>query len=295
MPQLRSMLKKTVSQPLKWHGGKKDLARWIISLFPSRCRNPNKPREDDSGWLHYVEPYAGGLSVLLANDPHGISEVVNDKNKDLTGFWRVLQEPTTFEMFRRVLEATPFSEWEYNRAVAYPEDDALPGYVTGAVKFFISCRQSLAGRMREFTSTTKKRARRGMNAEVSAWLSCIEGLPVVHERLKRVLIVGPSDALEVIRKHDGPRTLFYLDPPYLHETRATTGEFQHEMSEGDHSKLLLLLAGIKGRFLLSGYRSDLYTHYANSYGWTRHERKINNHAAGGKTKRLMTECVWTNY
>lgn len=52
---------------------------------------------------------------------------------------------------------------------------------------------------------------------------------------------------------------------------------------------------IKGRFLLSGYRSALYDAHASLMGWTRHEKKINNHAAGGKTKRIMTECVWTNF
>lgn len=42
--------------PLKWHGGKSYLADWIISLMPKH--------------LHYVEPYAGGLAVLLAKDPN---------------------------------------------------------------------------------------------------------------------------------------------------------------------------------------------------------------------------------
>ncbi len=133
-----------------------------------------------------------------------------------------------------------------------------------------------------------------MNEQVSAWLNCIEGLPAIHARLKRVLILN-KPALDVIRKEDGPRTLFYLDPPYLHETRATTGEYAHEMTWNDHVILLQALAKIKGRFLLSGYRSELYDGHCDMNGWTRHEMKINNHAAGGKTKRVMTECVWTNY
>ena len=66
----------------------------------------------------YVEPYAGGQSVLLARDPdrdwfideawklkhgdkvpselRGCSEVVGDINGELTNFWRVLQNPGSF-------------------------------------------------------------------------------------------------------------------------------------------------------------------------------------------------------
>jgi len=289
-----------ISPPLKWHGGKHDLARWVVSLMPLRCQNPGKPDSNDLGWLHYVEPYFGGGAVLLENDPKGISEVVNDKCGNLTNFWRCLQQEA-FEDFLKAVAVTPFSEpaWKYARCMpqcpADLADYSKVGCVNCAVRFFVTCRQSLAGRMKGFTGITKTRVRRGMNNEVSAWLSCIDGLSAVHERLKRVLIIGPSDALEVIRKHDGPRTLFYLDPPYLPETRATIGEYEHEMNRADHQILLQSLSLVKGRFLLSGYRSAIYDEYAFTYGWTRHEKKINNHAAGGKTKRIMTECVWCNY
>lgn len=284
-------------QPLKWHGGKCYLADWIISLMPPRCKKPNAPAPDDTGWLHYVEPFAGGLAVLLANDPEGISEVVNDKNRDLLNFWQVMQDGPMFDQFKRLVEAKPFAQEAWQQATAHLNNwasEIIKDCVYHAAQFFIACRQSLAGRMKGFTGITKTRTRRGMNEQVSAWLNAIEGLPAVHERLKRVLILN-DDALAVIRSQDGPRTLFYLDPPYLHETRASTGEYEHEMSEGDHEKLLVTLSGIDGRFLLSGYHSELYDDAAKHYGWRCHERQIDNKAAGGKTKRVMTECVWCNY
>ncbi len=292
-----------LTPPLKWHGGKHDLAKWIIGLMPPRCKNPNKPDPDDAGWLHYVEPYFGGGSVMLAMGPEGMSEVANDLNCELTNFWACLQNDEAFAAFQRRVDAIPFSKVEFDGANVEPGLcwDQLGGMTGRAVNFFVRCRQSLSGRMDSFAGITRNRTRRGMNEQVSAWLNCIEGLPAVHTRLKRVLILN-DDALTVIRKQDGPRTLFYLDPPYLHETRATTGEYEHEMTEFDHSCLLNALVSkqesggkLEGRFLLSGYRSDLYDDYATRFGWTRHEMKINNHAAGGKTKRTMTECVWTNF
>lgn len=269
-----------VKGPLKYHGGKAYLAKRIIAMFPPR-----------GTWIHYVEPYFGGGSVLLENDPEGISEVVNDLNEELTNFWITLQNADTWRDFCRIVQAVPFSEVEFGSALTAK---VFGSDVDRAVNFFIVCRQSLAGRMKSFTGITRTRTRRGMNNEVSAWLTAVEGLPAVHERMKRVLILN-RDAVDVVVKEDSPKTLFYLDPPYLHETRATTSDYAHEMTRADHKKLLNALGNVRGRFLLSGYRSDLYDDFAKHFGWNREDITIPNHAAGGKSKRIMTECVWKNF
>jgi DNA adenine methylase len=281
-------------QPIKWHGGKNYLAKWIVSLMPPRCKNPNAPTPADRGWLHYVEPYAGGLAVLLAQDPAGISEVVNDLNRDLSNFWGILGDPDAFTDFCRMAEATPFSEVCYESAERHlgGGHELLPHQRAWA--FFVRCRQSLAGRMDCFAPLSKSRARRGMNEQASAWLGAVDGLLAVHRRMRRVVVLC-RDALAVIRQQDGPRTLFYLDPPYLHETRASTGEYDHEMTEAQHRELLETLACLSGRFLLSGYPSALYDSFAKANKWKCHAQRISNHAAGGSGKRVMTECVWTNF
>lgn len=299
----KTMTTATLTNPLKWHGGKADLADWIISLMPPRCRKPNAPEQGDAGWLHYVEPFFGGGSVLLAQDPEGISEVVNDLNAHLVNFWSVLKNDYAFGVFQKRIDVQAFCEVDWKTSKGLVDSLLWNGVnptswtdanVLRAVAFFIACRQSLSGRMKGFAGITRNRTRRGMNEQVSAWLNAIEGLPAVHARLKRVLIRN-QPALDIIRKEDGPRTLFYLDPPYLHETRATTGEYEHEMSHADHEMLLGCLSNNKGRFLLSGYHSTLYDEYAADMGWKCHEKAIHNHAAGGKTKKVMTECVWTNF
>jgi hypothetical protein len=67
------------------------------------------------------------------------------------------------------------------------------------------------------------------------------------------------------------------------------------MTEADHEALLEVLAGVEGRFLLSGYHSALYDRVAARHGWRCTEFVIDNKAGGGPAKRTMTECVWTNY
>lgn len=278
---------KKLTQPLKIHGGKHYLAKKIIGLMPPRCKTPNNPRDD--GWLHYVEPYFGGGSVLLAQDPEGISEVVNDINDNLAVFWRVLQSPAMFQEFVRRLRFTPFSSDEFWDALGLKHSP-----VDRALAMFVKSRQSLAGRGDSFSPLTKNRTRRGMNEQVSAWLSAVDGIAEVHMRLRRVVILN-EHACDVIRQQDGPRTLFYLDPPYLHSTRESDDTYENEMSDDEHGELLEALGAVKGRFLLSGYRSDLYDKAAETFGWKRHEFRVPNQAAGGKKKRTMTECVWTNY
>lgn len=267
-----------VNGPLKWFGGKGafhgKLAEWIISLMPRHT--------------HYVEPYFGGGSVLLAKDPEGISEVVNDKHGELINFWKVLQDEQAFARLERILQATPFAEDEF-KAAAVPADDPIQR----AARFFVRCRQSRGGQFKCFATLIRSRTRRGMQDHVSAWWNAIEGLPEVHNRLGRVVILN-HDALDVIRQQDGAEVCFYCDPPYVHESRESADVYAHEMNRSDHEELLRVLAGIKGRFLLSGYPSRLYDVAADRYGWRRHEFQIVNNASSKEEKDVETECVWTN-
>jgi DNA adenine methylase len=277
---------KSVHVPLKFHGGKSYLARRIVALMAPH--------------LHYVEPYAGGLAVLLARDPddpalwlpphRGVSEVANDLDGRLMNFWHVLQGGDTFARFRRAVEAVPLGRaaWERAHAHAHRQDP-----VDDAVAFFVDCRQSLAGRMKSFTGTTRTRTRRGRNGNVSEWVGAVEGLAGVHARLWGRVLLECLPALDVIRREDGPGTLFYCDPPYLHDTRVSRDAYALEMTEADHRGLLDVLLAVKGKVMLSGYPSILYDGALS--GWTRHAFDICNHAAGGAGKRRMTEVLWCNF
>ncbi len=61
----------TQAPPFAYYGGKTSVAERIVDLLP-----PHR---------HYVEPFAGGLSVLLAK-PRAQFETVNDLDEDLA--WR---------------------------------------------------------------------------------------------------------------------------------------------------------------------------------------------------------------
>jgi DNA adenine methylase len=254
--------------------------------------------------LHYVEPYFGGGRVLFARDPQdrrlwlagtsslrGVSELVNDLDGQLVNFWRVLRDLELFARFRRQVEAIPLSRAEWGAAHAHEHGRGDP--VADAVAFFVDCRQSRSGLRAGFTPLTRKRTRREMNGNVSEWLSAVRGLPDVHARLRRVAIEN-RPAVEVIQREDGPHTLFYCDPPYLHETRTARKAYgRFEMTEAQHRELLDVLCRCRGEVMLSGYANDLYDKVLA--GWTRHTRELPNHAAGGETKRRMIEVLWCNF
>lgn len=295
-----------MDSPLKWHGGKHYFAKKFIEIMPPH--------------LNYVEPFAGSLAVLLEREPgrdwmangnvkklssseRGSGEFVNDIHGELMNFWAALQCPEHFELLRRFLEAVPCGEPAFAKALGEMKaiDETYPIRHPGGIEcvkraacFFTLCRQSRAATFKDFTTIAKSRTRRGMNELPSAWLNAIEGLPAVHARLKGVVLLHDS-ALGVIRRLDHELTLFYLDPPYLHETRTSTGQYVHEMTTDDHEQLLAALAKIKGKFLLSGYRSKLYDDWAERNGFARKDFDAPNNAAGGAEKRRMVESVWMNF
>jgi DNA adenine methylase len=269
--------------PLKTHGGKHYLAQRIVDLMPPH--------------LHYVEPFAGGLAVLFAKPHEGISEVINDLDGRITNFWRVLQVEELFSHFQRQVQAVPFSEevWREARLSLQGKEPAKDREecVERAVQFFILCRQSMAGRCKDFTPLTRNRTRSGMNEQASSWLNAVEGLPDVHARLRRVVILN-RPAVEVLQTQDEPGTLFYLDPPYMPDTRVARDTFgSFEMSLEDHKTLLEAVKRVDGMVMISGYASELYD--SELAGWTRYEFDVPNNASSERHKRRMKEVLWCNF
>jgi DNA adenine methylase len=226
------------------------------------------------------------MAVLFRKNPDGISEAVNDLSGELTNFWTILQGEASFGRFKRMVEAIPLSEVEFRVA----SDDLSIDPIEKAVDFFIRARQSRQGLMRDYATPTS-RTRRRMNENVSAWLTAVDGLDEVHARLRRVE-VRRMPALNFIRMYDHHNCCFYLDPPYLHETRSSTGEYEHEMDEGAHVELLELLETIEGKFVISCYPSDLYEEWGRRNNFQLVTREIDNKASGAKSKPKKTECLW---
>lgn len=280
-----------MDSPLKYPGGKAYLASKYAALAP-----PHK---------HRVDAYCGSMRLLLEFDPEGYSEVANDIDGTLQNFWTVLSTPELFTRFYREISLTPFSEQRWIEAFTYLDthqevadsndwlisDEAA---VAMAIAYFIRCRQSRCGSGDSFASISRTRTRRGLNEQVSAWLSCVDGLPEVANRLARVLITH-RPALKLIDSEDGPETFFILDPPYYPDVVATKKLYRHGMTAEEHVALLTRLSSIRGRFLLCGYNNPVYETYAERFGWHRHDFACPNQMSQEDFRGTKTESVWLNY
>jgi DNA adenine methylase len=99
-----------------------------------------------------------------------------------------------------------------------------------------------------------------MADNVSGWLSAVEGLADAHARLLRVEVENvPALELPTSEEQDaGEWMLYYLDTPYLAQTRTSPKVYGREMSEADHRAFLAFIRGSRARVMLSGYASTLY-------------------------------------
>ncbi|ALV06679.1 DNA adenine methylase [Roseateles depolymerans] len=258
---------------LRYHGGKFRLAPWILQFFPPHHI--------------YVEPFGGGASVLLLKD-RSYAEIYNDLDLEVVNFFRVLREANLAEQLQKALYLTPFSRDEFRDAYAETTDP-----VEGA-------RRTLVRSFMGFGTTTLRHNRTGFRAKANRqtqpaqidWTNYPAHVATFTERLRGVVIEN-RDALEVMAQQDTERTLFYVDPPYPHETRSAIKShndqaYRHEMTTEDHQALAATLHSLKGMVVLSGYACELYDRqlFAN---WERHER-----VAMADGARERTEVVWLN-
>jgi DNA adenine methylase len=257
-----------------WYGGKFNHLDWLLPLLPAAH--------------HYCEPFSGSAAVLLNRIPAPV-ETYNDIDGEAVNFFRVLREES--QELARAIALTPFSREEFHRAVTNspPAKTAFER----ARRFYIRARQARTGLAQTATlgrwANCKDTSRAGMSGVISRWLGGVEGLPEIGLRLLRVQIEN-RPAIDVIRVYDSPTTLFYCDPPYLHDTRGDSSAYGFEMSEDAHVELAAQLYACKGKVALSGYRNSLMDKLYRD--WRRFDAAPKQcHSI----KKIRQECVWMNY
>jgi DNA adenine methylase len=130
-----------------------------------------------------------------------------------------------------------------------------------------------------------------MSGVISRWLGGVEALPVIAERLLRVQIEN-RPAKQVIELYDSNETLFYCDPPYIHDTRGDSKAYGNEMTDHDHTELADVLNSVKGMVAISNYDCKLMQKLYPKGKWTKiagPEKTIHS------TKDTRIEVLWTNF
>jgi DNA adenine methylase len=259
---------------LRYHGGKWRLAPWIIQHFPAH--------------QVYVEPFGGAASVLLRK-PRSYAEIYNDLDDEVVGLFRVLRSPRAAELVEAV-RLTPFARAEFQFCY---EPTLEP--VERARRMVARSFMGFGSNAHNICVKTgfRSHSKRCGSTPAHDWVGLPTALRAVAERFQGVTIEN-RDALEVMRQHDGPETLHYLDPPYVHETRSSrlSGRndyhgYKHEMTDAQHAVLLAGAREMQGMVVLSGYPHSLYDDALP--GWQRILHV--NHTVGA---RKRTEALWLN-
>ena len=121
---------------------------------------------------------------------------------------------------------------------------------------------------------------------LSNWYHLPEWIEEIAERLRNIQIEH-KPALDLIREFDSPDSFFYLDPPYLLNTRSAK-QYQYEMTEEDHIQLLETIVHCSAQIMISGYDTPLYNDYLHTWDTLR----IPNQTTSGV---IREEIVWMNY
>lgn len=259
---------------IRYHGGKFRLAHWVIAQMPNH--------------VCYTEAFGGAAGVLLQK-PRAYAEVYNDLDGDIVNLFKVLRDSEQRDQLIEQLVLTPYSREEFENAwsMATTEVEQARRTIIRAQMGFGS-----AGATKGITGFRIDTKRQYGTAQ-SLWADYPEHLGFIGQRLSGVLIEN-RPAIQVLKDHDAPTTLHYVDPPYVHDTRysgAKTGRiYRYEMNDKDHLDLLSNLLELEGMVMLSGYPSDLYADVLKD--WKRVDTKARISSSRGTDTRI--ECLWIN-
>lgn len=237
-------------------GGKKQLAKTLINFI------------DKEKHEIYCEPFVGMGGVFLRRSRAPKVEAINDLNRDVAIFFRVLQRH--YQAFMDMLKWQVTSRAEFERLAAQNPDSLTD--LERAARFLYLQRLSFGGKVasRSFGADMSSPARFNITRLVPL-------LEAAHERLAGVWI----ECLpwqEFIERWDRPGTLFYLDPPYF----GTEHFYGREVfRRGDFDTLATRLRKIKGKFIIS--INDV-AEIRRMFRWARMESVGVTYTAGGGTK-----------
>jgi DNA adenine methylase len=182
-----------------------------------------------------VEPFAGGLAVLLAK-PRSPVEVLNDKNGDLVCFYRCVRfhcDPLLTEL-----------EFVLNSRQEFYDFKDQPGLtdIQRAARWFFRNKTCFGGSDSGSFGVSAVSGGAGMGSRHSR----LEAIRQLSVRLDRVCIEH-LDWADVISRYDRAETFFFLDPPY---TACDAGAYA-AWTTADVLMLRDRLAGLRGRWLVT--------------------------------------------
>jgi len=269
-------MSRNLMAPVKFFGGKNLCFNEILKYFPN-----------SDEYNTYVEPFSGSFALGLKVDPIPPIQMYNDLDQNVYSLYKVLSVPIFYKEFKDKCDLVLYSEELRSEFKENLKRDDL-SIVERAFYFFYVNRTSHNG-VGGFSKNTY--IRRGMSKSISDFLSSIDRLPELHDRLSRVIVTN-MDGIEMIRKYNTPNVFHYADPPYEQSTRTST-RYKVDMDRDGHIDFLNAVMESKAKILISGYDCELYDRLSeNGFKKVSFEVKTIDGNFKPKTK---TEYLYYNY
>jgi len=262
--------------PIKYFGSKASFFNEIIRYFP----NSN---EYDT----YIEPFGGAYNVGLNLNPLPKIEIYNDLYRNVYSLYKVLSDSILFKEFKEKCDLALYNEDLRNEFKEMLKTNEI-SMLDRAFYYFYVNRTSHNG-IGGFSKNMY--IRRNMSKSISDFLSSIDRLPEIHDRLSRVIICN-TDGIELIKKYDSPNVLIYNDVPYEQSTRTHT-RYEIDMDRDGHIRFLNTVIKSKAKIIISGYDCELYNILGeNGFKKVSFEVKT---ISGNFTPKTKTEYLYYNY
>lgn len=258
---------------LSFYGGKVSKVKTLVRFLP--------PHDA------YIEVCGGMASLLFYKYPSKI-EVYNDKDKNIVNFFRVLRDQS--DKFLKKLVLTPYSREEFARAlieIHKTDDDIERARIFAIITYQSMNSRPIANCSSEWSFS------KGSLSRVIGWNNLPEKLKRIVERLKNVQIEC-DDFEKIITRYDNERTVMYVDPPYIGDTRTLKKRYAKEMTNQDYERLIQVLLNVKNaKIILSGYNHPLYDKLINK-GWNIFRWNTRT-SCDTKKRNIRTEMIFFNF
>lgn len=261
-------MKKGISTPITYYGGKQRMVRHILPLIPEHNL--------------YCEPFVGGGAVFWAKAPSPV-EVINDLNGHVVNFYTIAQRE--FGMLRVMIISTPHSRQVHREAGRILDHPEAYSSLSRAWAFWCQTVQGFSGQIGKGWGYERKSSKFSLKIKNKR-----EGFSRAFKDRLNLVQIDCNDAVQVIKSRDSEDAFFYVDPPYFNSDCGHYGGY----TENDFRELLEVLSKIKGKFLLSSYPSAILKEHKDKYGWN--EQKFQSAVAvTHQTKKVKTEVLTANY
>jgi DNA adenine methylase len=264
----------SVKSPIKYFGGKGNMFQELLDQFPK-----------DDEYKVYLEPFGGSAAMLLSR-PLGHVEIYNDIYANVYSLFKALSDKSLFDKFKSKCDLAIYSAQLRKEYKEKLKETGL-SIVDRAYYFWYVNRTSHNG-IGGWSANCY--VRRKMSKATSDFLSCIDRMPELHDRLSAV-IVENRDAIELMEKYNQSNVFMYLDPPYHQDTRGSA-RYVHDYTNEQHEAFIDCVLELDAKVLISGYICKAYERLSPKF--TRIDFNVKT-VTGTGAKKTKVESLWKNY